>query len=172
MPMALLAIHISDGLLTDAVAALGWLLAIAWVLLAALRLSPFQAPKVGVMAGVFFVLAQVHIPLGVASVHLLLNGVVMLVLGRAGVLALAAGLLLQALLLGHGGITTWGVNLLVLALPAALFRGWLPILLRWFPAFLAGAVFGGSVTLCSVILNLALLLYAGTSDFDRVVYLV
>src|SRR5262249_24058426 len=52
------------------------------------------------------------------SVHLILNGLVGVVLGRRAPLAVAVGLTLQYLLLSHGGLTTLGINTCIVALPA------------------------------------------------------
>jgi ABC-type Co2+ transport system permease subunit len=47
-----------------------------------------------------------------------LNGLVGVVLGRRAVLAIAVGLALQAVLIGHGGFSSLGVNVCVMTLPA------------------------------------------------------
>ena len=62
--------------------------------------------------------AHVHVRVGPSSAHLLLNGLIGVVLGRRAVLAILVGLTLQAILFGHGGFLTLGVNTCVMALPA------------------------------------------------------
>jgi len=64
----------------------------------------------------------IHVPVpGLpSSAHLLFNGLLGVVLGRRAALAIPLGLLLQAVLLQHGGLTTLGVNTCVMVLPALL----------------------------------------------------
>lgn len=76
------------------------------------------------MASAFFAVSLLHLRVGVASVHLLLHGLVGTVVGRTAMIPIAIGLVLQALLFGHGGITTIGVNAVMLGAPAVL-AGWL-----------------------------------------------
>lgn len=114
----LFAVHISDGVLAGPWVAGGWAVAVLLVARSAARIGDAEVPRVGVLTAAFFVASQVHLPLGGVSVHLLLNGLVGVVLGRRAPLAVAVGLALQALLFGHGGLTTLGVNVSVYALPA------------------------------------------------------
>jgi cobalt/nickel transport system permease protein len=130
------AVHISDGVLSEPVWAAGWIAAFALVAVSTWRVRDDEIPRIGVLTAAFFVASQIHLPLGGASVHLLLNGLLGVVLGRRAPLALAVGLLLQALLFGHGGVTTLGVNVTVYSIPALIAglvfpwvwrRGWLCI---------------------------------------------
>lgn len=113
----LFAVHISDGVLREPWWVGGWVTAALLVAYSARRVREDEVPRIGVLTAAFFVASQIHLPLGGASVHLLLNGLVGVVLGRRGPLALAVGLLLQALLFGHGGLTTLGVNVTVYSVP-------------------------------------------------------
>jgi cobalt/nickel transport system permease protein len=122
-----LGVHIADVLPT------GWWVggvAAAAVLLVlnARRLADAEIPRLALLSATFFVASLIHLPIGpMTSVHLLLNGLVGLVLGRRAVLAIAIGLALQVILVGHGGYTSLGVNICVMTLPAylsaALFAG-------------------------------------------------
>jgi cobalt/nickel transport system permease protein len=93
------------------------------------RLEDEQIPRVAVVTSAFFVVSLIHVPLGVTSVHLVLNGLVGLVLGWAAFPALLVALLLQALLFGYGGLLALGINTLTMALPGVicyyLFGPWL-----------------------------------------------
>lgn len=93
------------------------------------RLEDEQIPRVAVVTSAFFVVSLIHVPLGVTSVHLVLNGLVGLILGWAAFPALLVALLLQALLFGYGGLLALGVNTLTMALPGVicyyLFGPWL-----------------------------------------------
>src|SRR5262249_58499054 len=95
--------------------ALSWdWLAAGWVGLAILlalalwRVREEDIPRVGVLTAAFFIGSSIHIKLAVlpTSVHLILNGLVGVVLGRRAPLAITVGLLLQFLLLNHGGLAT------------------------------------------------------------------
>ncbi len=77
-----------------------------------------HVPRVGMVSSAFFVISLIHVPLGVTSVHLLLNGLVGLILGWAAFPALLIALLLQAVLFGHGGLLALGVNTFAMGLPA------------------------------------------------------
>jgi cobalt/nickel transport system permease protein len=122
--LPLWAVHISDGVLTWPWWAGGFALAALLALVAAWRVRDEEIPRVAVLTAAFFVASLIHVRVGPTSVHLLLNGLVGVVLGRRAPLAILVGLGLQAVLLGHGGFTTVGVNACVMALPALL-AGWL-----------------------------------------------
>jgi cobalt/nickel transport system permease protein len=112
------AVHLSDGVLVGPWLAGGWVAAAWLVAAAAWRIGENEIPRIGVLTAAFFVGSQIHLPLGGVSAHLLLNGLVGVILGRRAALALAVGLLLQAILFGHGGLTVLGVNIAVYSLPA------------------------------------------------------
>src|SRR5579871_1324305 len=118
------AVHISDGVLSGPWV-LGGFCGMALLMLAACyRVRDEEIPRIALMTAAFFVASLIHVRVGPSSVHLLLNGLVGVVLGRRAPLAILVGLGLQAVLLGHGGFTTVGVNACVMALPALL-AGWL-----------------------------------------------
>lgn len=75
-------------------------------------------PKASLLAAAFFVASWIHIPIPPTSVHLLLNGLVGIILGFYAVPAILVALFFQAIMFGHGGITTLGVNATMMALPA------------------------------------------------------
>jgi len=72
------------------------------------------------VAAIFFLASLVHVPLGLSNAHLTLNGLVGLVLGWGAIPAIFVALSLQALLFQFGGLTTLGVNTLIMAAPAVL----------------------------------------------------
>ena len=114
------AVHISDGVLTPAWLAGGFVLAGALAFLGARRVRDEEIPRVALLTAAFFVASLLHVRVGPTSVHLLLNGLVGVVLGVRAALAIPVGLFLQAALLGHGGFSTLGVNSCVMVLPALL----------------------------------------------------
>ncbi len=70
------------------------------------------------LAAAFFVASLIHVPIGPSNVHLILNGIVGLLLGWAAFPAILIALVLQAMLFQYGGISTLGVNTIIMALPA------------------------------------------------------
>lgn len=112
--------HIVDGVLSAPVLIGGGVLTATGVGLGLRELSLERIPAAGLLGAVFFVAALVHVPLGPASVHLVMSGLAGLVLGWAAFPALFVGLLLQAVFFGYGGVTVLGVNTLNMALPAVL----------------------------------------------------
>jgi cobalt/nickel transport system permease protein len=73
-----------------------------------------------ILAAGFLVLAAIHVDVGRSSVHLLLTGFMAVLLGRLAILPVAVGVVLQAVLLGHGGLVAAGANVLIIGLPAML----------------------------------------------------
>lgn len=112
--------HIPDGVLSNPVLVAGGILAVAGVARGLKDLEPVRVPKVAMLSAVMFVASLIHLPVGPASVHLLLNGMAGMVLGWAAFPALLAALLLQAVMFGFGGVLVLGVNTVNMALPAVL----------------------------------------------------
>ncbi|HTU91656.1 MAG TPA: energy-coupling factor ABC transporter permease [Gemmataceae bacterium] len=174
------AMHISDGLLTAPWMAAGFVLSGLLALLASYRVRDEEIPRIAVLSAAFFVATLMHLPLGLTSVHLLLNGLVGVVLGRRAPLAILIGLTLQAVLLGHGGFTTIGVNTCVMALPALLAAALFAALRRlpWFgrgpntTTWLCGFLLGMISVLATLVLNAAVLLWGGAEDWRAIVQLV
>lgn len=126
--MGLLAAHISDGVLAAWPQAAGWLVAALSLAIAFRSLDERELPRVSLLAAVFFIGSMVHLKAGPTSVHPLLNGLLGLLLGYRAVIPIALALLMQAVLLGHGGFFVLGLNICLFAWPALLAR---PIY-RWF----------------------------------------
>jgi cobalt/nickel transport system permease protein len=111
--------HISDGVLPAQVWIPGAVAAGGIVAAALPRLDERSIPRVAVLTSAFFVGSSIHVPLGLTSVHLLLVGLLGIVLGPLSFIAVLVGLFFQASLLGHGGLTTLGVNTLTMGSGAA-----------------------------------------------------
>src|SRR5207249_1854400 len=110
------------------------------------------------------------------SVHLLLNGLVGVILGRRAALAIPVGLFLQAALLGHGGVLTLGVNSCVMTLPALLASQMFGLMQRlpmlkqhWFTM---GVLIGATAALTTVVLNSLVLAWGGEEDWRVLARLV
>ncbi|MEE4379799.1 MAG: cobalt transporter CbiM [Candidatus Competibacteraceae bacterium] len=112
--------HIVDGAVSLPVLVGGGLLAVGGVAIGLRRLSAERIPQVGLLSAAFFVASLIHVPIGLSSTHLVLNGLLGVVLGWAAFPALLIALLLQAVLFGFGGILVLGLNTLNLAVPAVL----------------------------------------------------
>ncbi|MCU0605017.1 MAG: cobalt transporter CbiM [Desulfobacterales bacterium] len=152
--------HISEGVLSGPVLVSGAALAAAGTAIGLKRLDYDQIARAGMLSGVFFVASLVHVPLGPTSVHLIMNGIVGLLLGWAAFPVILVALALQAVFFQFGGITTLGVNTLIMALPAVVCHYLFAPLLRRSPAVaLAGAFTCGfsAVLMGGLIVGLALM---------------
>src|SRR5437879_733623 len=93
------AVHIAGGVLSWPTLAAGFALIGLLALVAAWRIREDEVPRVALLTAAFFVASSIHIRLGPTSVHLLLNGLVGVILGRRAPLAILIGVTLQALLI-------------------------------------------------------------------------
>src|SRR6478752_187381 len=116
--MPLFAVHISDNVLAPPFWLAGFAVAAVLLGVAMWRVREDEIPRIGLLTAAFFVASSIHVKVPPSSVHLLLNALVGVVLGRRAPLAIAVGLFLQAALLGHGGYSTLGVNTTIIAVPA------------------------------------------------------
>jgi cobalt/nickel transport system permease protein len=112
------AVHLSDDVLRN-----DWIVGgfagLAILLFAASRkIREDEIPRVALLTAAFFVSSLIHVRIGPTSVHLLLNGLLGVMLGWRAPMAVAIGLLLQAVLLQHGGFTTLGASTCVISIPA------------------------------------------------------
>jgi cobalt/nickel transport system permease protein len=152
--------HISEGVLSGPVLISGAALAAAGTAIGLKKLDYDQIAKTGMLAGAFFVASLVHVPLGPTSVHLIMNGIVGLLLGWPAFPAILVALALQAVFFQFGGITTLGVNTVIMALPAVLCYFVFSPLLNRKPAMALAAAFAAgflSVLLGGIIVGLALM---------------
>ena len=147
--------HISEGVLSGQVLASGAVLAVVGTAIGLKKITYDRIVHVAILASAFFVASLIHVNIGPASAHLILNGIVGLLLGFAAFPAILTALLLQSILFQYGGLTALGVNVLIMALPAVLSHYLLyPLLgksarLTFTGGFLAG--------LCSILLSSLLL---------------
>ena len=112
--------HISEGILSGPVLLTGAALAAAATAVGLKKLDYDRIAQTGILSAAFFVASLIHVPVGPTSVHLILNGIVGLLLGWCAFPAILIALLLQGLFFQFGGITTLGVNTLIMALPAVI----------------------------------------------------
>ena len=155
--------HLSEGVLHTPVLLAGVALAGVGVAVGLRRLESERLPLTALFAAAFFVAGTIHVPVGIGSVHLILNGMAGLFLGWAVFPAFLIALLLQVLFFSFGGFAVLGVNLCVMALPAVaahyLLRGYLkpgmgPVA-KLFAGLGAGIIgVGGAGALASLVLAL------------------
>ncbi len=112
--------HIAEGVLSGPVLASGFAVAAVGVGIGLKKLDLEHIAETGILSATFFVASLVHVPIGPANVHLILNGIIGLLLGWAAFPAIAVALLLQAVFFQFGGLTSLGVNTVVMALPAVI----------------------------------------------------
>jgi cobalt/nickel transport system permease protein len=110
--------HISEGVLNAPVLITGAGLALAGTAIGLKQMDYDRVAHVGVLSAAFFVTSLIHFNIGPASTHLILNGLLGLVLGWTAFPAILVALILQAVFFQFGGLTTLGVNTLIMALPA------------------------------------------------------
>ena len=151
--------HISEGVLSGQVLSAGAAIAVAGTGIGLKKIDYDKIVHVAILASAFFVASLIHINIGPASVHLILNGILGLLLGFAAIPAILTALLLQSVLFQYGGLTALGVNVVIMAFPAVLVHYlFLPFLgksskLNFTAGFLAGLF---SILLSSLLLGTAL----------------
>ncbi len=151
--------HISEGILSGQVLSAGAAIAVAGTGIGLKKIDYDKIVHVAILASAFFVASLIHINIGPASVHLILNGILGLLLGFAAIPAILTALLLQSVLFQYGGLTALGVNVVIMAFPAVLVHYlFLPFLgksskLNFTAGFLAGLF---SILLSSLLLGAAL----------------
>lgn len=160
--------HIPDGVLDLPVLLGGGALAAAGVWLGLRSLDDRAIPRVALLSAVFFAASLLSVPVGPSSVHLMLTGLMGLLLGPGIFPAVLVALALQAVLFGHGGLTTLGVNTVTIALPGALAGLALgPLIRRQASPAAAGALAGLGAGLAALATGagVALALWLSSSDF-------
>ena len=153
--------HLSEGVLHTPVLLAGVAFAVVGVAVGLRRLESERLPLTALFAAAFFVAGTIHVPVGIGSVHLILNGMAGLFLGWAVFPAFLIALLLQVLFFSFGGFAVLGVNLCVMALPAVashyVLRGYLKPdmgrMAKLFTGLGAGIIgVGGAGALASLVL--------------------
>ncbi len=145
----------------------GAALAVAGLAIGLRTMDYEKLPEVAVLSSVFFIASLIHVPVGVSSAHLILNGISGVLLGWLAFPAIFVGLVLQAVLFEFGGLTTLGVNTFNMAFPAVIVgflcrhfikSSYVPV--RVVSEFVAGA---GAILLSGLLVALTLLLGLGQS---------
>lgn len=114
--------HLSEGVLHSSTLIIGAVCAMVGVAIGLKKMNYEHLSITALFASAFFVASTIHIPVGIGSVHLILNGIAGLFLGWAVFPAFLIALVLQVLLFSFGGFAVLGVNLCIMALPALAVR--------------------------------------------------
>jgi len=112
--------HIADGVLGFETTIVVSVISLIAMIKAVKELKNENISIVGVASAMFFIASFIHIPFGVTQIHLILLGVIGILISWSSFVAIFAALVLQALLLGYGGVVSIGVNLFIMAMPAVL----------------------------------------------------
>jgi cobalt/nickel transport system permease protein len=113
-------VHISDGVLPPAMLAAGFLVTLILLVLSMRRIQIEEIPKISLITAALFVASLVHFPIGPTSVHLIMNGLAGILLGRRAFTGVFVALTLQAVFFQHGGLSVLGVNAFNIGVPAML----------------------------------------------------
>lgn len=127
------AMHISEGILPFNWAVLWFAVALPFVAYGLYRLKKLSAvdlsfkPLIGLMAAVVFIISCMPIPVPTAGTcsHPCGTGISGIIVGPAiSILIAAVALLIQALFLAHGGLSTWGADIVSMGVMGS-FAGYL-----------------------------------------------
>jgi cobalt/nickel transport system permease protein len=127
------AMHISEGILPFNWAALWFVVAVPFVAIGIRRLNELAKddlsfkPLVGLMSAVVFIISCMPIPVPTAGTcsHPCGTGIAAILVGPfVSVLITAVALLIQALFLAHGGLSTWGADIVSMGVVGS-FTGYL-----------------------------------------------
>lgn len=168
--------HLPDGLLPPSFIIPGYAVASGslWYSLRQIHRGPeptTQIPKASLLAAAFFVLSLLHIPVPPTSIHLVMNGLMGIVLGYYALPAIAIALFFQAVFFAHGGLSTLGLNFVIMGLPALLayqaFQRLQPVAKRWGLATATlGAGIGAGAVLLSAGIFVAIAILGLPADLD------
>ena len=113
-------VHISDGVLPPVMLAAGFLFTAILLFLSLKDMRVEEIPKISLITAALFVASLVHFPVGPTSVHLVMNGLAGILLGRRAFIGVFVALTLQAVFFQHGGLSVLGVNAFNIGVPALL----------------------------------------------------
>lgn len=172
LPKCSFAMHISEGILPIKWAGLWYLIALPFIIKGILEInkkakkSLFFKPLLGLIAAMVFIISCMPVPVPTAGTcsHPCGVGIAAILLGPIiSVFISSIALLIQALFLAHGGLTTWGANIVSMGVAgsfAGYFAFWGLRKLKtplFFCGFMAGLMANwATYTLTSLELSLAL----------------
>lgn len=113
------AMHISEGMLDIKWSLIWWLTSIPFIIAGLFhiqklkRINPLYLPLVSAIAAVIFIFSMLPLPVPITGTtsHPIATGLSALLLGALSTVVISfISLLIQAIFLGHGGLTTLGAN--------------------------------------------------------------
>lgn len=110
--------HISEGILSVPVFTTGAAITAIGTAIGLKQLDGEKIMTTALLTATFFVASLIHVPLGPASIHLVLSGLMGITLGWMCFPAILVALFLQVLFFQYGGFTSLGTNTANMALPA------------------------------------------------------
>ena len=115
--------HIPDGFIPPNICLAGYAITggLTWYSLKQInrdRYTQANIPKASLLTAAFFVSSLIRIPIPPSSIHLILHGMMGAVLGYYAFLGILIGLFFQAVMFQHGGLSTLGVNAVIMGFPA------------------------------------------------------
>lgn len=169
--------HISDGVLPPEVWISGAAVAGAGVTyILAKKTEAENIPKLAMVTATLFTVSLIHIPVPPTSVHLILSGMAGIALGLCAFPAVFVALILHVLLFPeHGGVSTLGVNTIIMGVPALAAYGvfWLGMRTNFTRKYaIFGALAGGGAIALGVIILYLFLLTIGTDPGWLLLYVV
>ncbi|MDR1701165.1 MAG: CbiM family transporter [Sporomusaceae bacterium] len=162
--------HLSDGIL-NMPTVLATSAAAGGMLIYALKgMKESDIPKVSLATAAFFTATLISVPIGPSSVHPFLGGLIGILLGRRSAVAVFIGLLLQTLLFQSGGITTLGLNTVIMTLPALISSFLFQKLTRHdkYTAVISGVL--GAVSVVLGVATFAVVLYISNNIYSEGVF--
>ena len=121
--------HIPDGLMAPAVAAIGWgefaIVISAVLFISRKRLQDKSLPRIAILSAGIFAAQMINFPIGGGTTGHLVGGALLAILvgPTSAMIGLTVVLIIQALMFGDGGITALGLNAVNMAIIAPL-SGW------------------------------------------------
>ena len=112
--------HISEGILSGSVLAVGWAGTLMGTAYGLKRTEPEKIVRTALISSAFFLASLVNVRIGPSSTHLTLLAPMGIILGEAVFPAVFVALMLQAVLFHFGGILVLGANTLVMGGSAVL----------------------------------------------------
>jgi cobalt/nickel transport system permease protein len=123
--------HISDGILPTGVTIATLAVSGGISTILAVKMKQQKIPRIAVITAVLFVSSLLHVKLGPTSIHPVLTGIGVILLGPDIFLSALVALLFQAVLFQHGGLTALGANTLIIGGSALLMSLWIvPLTLK------------------------------------------
>lgn len=167
--------HLVDGIVSNPVVAVATVAAGIGVAVGLKRVAPDDVPKIALLSAAFFVASFIRVPIGPAAAHLMLTGLLGMILGPMIFPAVLAGLLVQTMMFGFGGISVLGLNLLNIALPGFLAYLAFSRVIRRCPSsqvMLWGALAGGLAVIGSSLMVASSLALSGQGFFTVAKFIV